>query len=192
MPQQVVADSHYGTSEVYRYLADEGIEAVISPRRTNNRPGFLTADDFRYDKERDCYICPQGKKLKLKCYQRTVHRKAYVADKTACDQCPIRTRCTTARLHGRLITRSMDDYPEQASILVKSDRGKRLLRQRQTAIEGVFGEAKTLHLLQRALFRGSNRVKIQLLLTATVLNLKRLLKQRPSGQHIARLSLQTT
>jgi len=46
-------------------------------------------------------------------------------------------------------------------------------------IEGVFGEAKSFHLLQRALFRGKVKLRIQLLLTAAVLNLKRLLSWQP-------------
>jgi len=77
-PHQIVADSHYGTSEVYNYLAYQDIAAMIRPRRTKNRPGFLTVDDFTYDREKDCYVCPQGEVLKLKGYQRSVHRKAYV------------------------------------------------------------------------------------------------------------------
>jgi len=190
-PRQVVADSHYGTSEVYNYLADRGIAAVIRPRRTNNRPGFLTADDFTYDREKDCYVCPQGEVLKLKGYQRTVHRKAYVADKKVCDACPLRVKCTTSKQHGRMITRFIDDYFERAGRLVKSDYGKRLLRQRQTVIEGVFGEAKSFHLLQRALFRGKIKLKIQLLLTAAVLNLKRLLKQRPRDTATSALEIDT-
>jgi transposase len=176
-PHQVVADSHYGTSEVYNYLAHQGIAAVIRPRRTRHRPGFLTADDFTYDKGKDCYICPRGAVLKLKGYQRTVHRKAYVADKAVCDRCPLRATCTTSRQHGRMITRFIDDYFEQADRMVNSERGQQLLRQRQTAIEGVFGEAKSFHLLRRALFRGTAKLKIQVLLTATVLNLKRLMRQ---------------
>jgi transposase len=180
-PHQVVADSHYGTSEVYRYLAERGVEAVIRPRRTNNRPGFLTADDFTYDREKDCYVCPQGEVLKLKGYQRTVHRKAYVADKEVCDTCPLRAKCTTSKQHGRMITRFIDDYYEQADRLVQSERGKQFLRQRQTVIEGVFGEAKSFHLLHRALFRGKVKLRIQLLLTAAVLNLKRLLSWQPRG-----------
>jgi transposase len=169
-----VADSHYGTSELYNYLDQKGIEAVIKPRRTKNRPGFFTIDDFEYDSENDRYICPQGRTLRLKTYQHTLHRKNYVADKKACRECPLRDRCTTSKRQGRLLTRFIDDHFEVADRMVGSPFGQDLLRQRQTAIEGVFGEAKAFHLLRRALFRGKAKLKIQLLLTAAVLNLKRL------------------
>ncbi len=40
----------------------------------------------------------------------------------------------------------------------------------------IIAEAKTLHCLRRAFFRGLEKVSIQALLTATVQNIKRLLK----------------
>ncbi|NOY88424.1 MAG: hypothetical protein GXO93_03400 [FCB group bacterium] len=87
-----------------------------------------------------------------------------------------------------MITGFIDDYFEQANRLVKSAHGKQLLRQRQTVIEGVFGEAKSFHLLRRALFRGKVKLKIQLLLTASVLNLKRLMKNPKKRKIIAQIS----
>jgi transposase len=174
LPEFAVADSHYGISELYNYLDQKGIGAVIKPRRTKNRPGFFTIDDFKYDSDKDCYICPQGKVLRLKTYQHTLHRKNYVADKKACQECPLRDRCTTSKKQGRLLTRFIDDHFEEAERMVGSSLGRYLLRQRQIVIEGVFGEAKAFHLLRRALFRGKAKLKVQLLLTAAVLNLKRL------------------
>ena len=44
-------------------------------------------------------------------------------------------------------------------------------------IEGLFGDAKAHHGLSRARLRGLNNIEIQLLLTSTVLNLKRLYKK---------------
>jgi transposase len=131
-PRHLVGDSHYGISEAYRYLAGEGGEAVISPRRSRHRPAFLTVGDFKYDKGRDCCICPEGKNLNLKAHQRTAHRKAYVADKETCDRCRARVKCTTGRMHGCMITRFMDDYFEEAEQRVNRltaggccDRGRR-------------------------------------------------------------------
>ena len=159
-----------------------GIIAVIKPRRVNNRPGFLTMADVQYDPERDCYLCPQAKGLRLKTIQYPRHRKIYAADRETCGGCPLGQRCTTSKTQGRLLSKFMDDHFEQAERLVKTARGKTLLRQRQTVIEGIFGEAKSFHLLRRALFRGKAKLKIQLLLTAALLNLKRLMRWKPKGK----------
>ena len=47
---------------------------------------------------------------------------------------------------------------------------------RSTVCEGVFGQAKTLHGMARSKFRGLSKVEIQFLLTATAINLKRIVK----------------
>ncbi|MGB5105376.1 MAG: transposase [Candidatus Zixiibacteriota bacterium] len=182
LPQAVVGDKHYGSSEVLNYLDQRGITAVMKPRRINNRPGFLTIDDFRYDPEHDQYVCPQGEVLKLKVTQRTLHRKNYADSKESCTSCPLRDRCTTGKKEGRLLTKFIDNHFENALELVKTDWARGLLRQRQIVSEGTFGEAKAYLLLRRALFRGRLKLKIQLLLTATVLNLKRLMKWKARSE----------
>ena len=47
---------------------------------------------------------------------------------------------------------------------------------RSTVIEGVFGQAKTYYGMARSKFRGILKIEIQFLLTATVLNLKKMVK----------------
>jgi len=47
---------------------------------------------------------------------------------------------------------------------------------RHTVIEGVFGQAKTYRGMAKARFRGLKKVEIQFLLTATALNLKKMVK----------------
>jgi len=47
---------------------------------------------------------------------------------------------------------------------------------RSTILEGIMGQAKSLHGMNRAKFRGLKKVEIQLLLTATAINLKKMVK----------------
>ena len=47
---------------------------------------------------------------------------------------------------------------------------------RHTVIEGVFGQAKTYHGMAKARFRGLKKVEMQFLMTATALNLKKMVK----------------
>jgi len=76
-----------------------------------------------------------------------------------------------------MVTRFDNDYYEKAKIWYVSFVGKKLYKLRKTVMEGLFGEAKTYHGLSRAKLRGIDNVEIQLLLTATVLNIKRLFKK---------------
>ena len=47
---------------------------------------------------------------------------------------------------------------------------------RGTVLEGIMGQAKTYHGMARARFRGLAKVEIQFLMTATALNLKKMVK----------------
>lgn len=183
LPARIAADSHYGSSEVYHYLDGLGIEAVIPPRRTKSRPGFFTLPDFKYDEAGDFYICPEGRRLDIKSNREKLGRKEYRADGQVCAVCPQRARCTKAQKAGRSL--EVDSFFGAAERLIKSCRGRHFLKERQTTIEGVFGEAKSNHSMQQARFRGKVKLKIQLLLTAVVLNLKRLLKGRKNKKGAA-------
>jgi len=51
-----------------------------------------------------------------------------------------------------------------------------LQKLRHTILEGLMGEAKNFHGMARARFRGLKKVEIQFLMTASALNLKRMVK----------------
>src|SRR5689334_22841350 len=65
-PERLAADAAYGSVENLAWLVHErGIEPHIpvfdKSQRTN---GTFSRNDFTYDHERDCYICPAGKELR--------------------------------------------------------------------------------------------------------------------------------
>ena len=74
------------------------------------------------------------------------------------------------------MTRFDTPYVESVQAACAGRRGRRLLKRRQTCIEGLFGQAKTQHGLGRARWRGVVKMQMQSLLTAIVLNVKQLLR----------------
>jgi len=105
------------------------------------------------------------------------YRIQYKFKKEVCNSCSLKDRCTNSN-NVRIVSFYRGDYFRKASEIVETDFGKKLLRARQIIVEGVIGEAKTLHLLNRCRYRRLEMFKIQLLITASVINLKRLLKNR--------------
>ncbi|MCL4416206.1 MAG: transposase [Actinobacteria bacterium] len=76
----------------------------------------------------------------------------------------------------RFITK-YDSYTyDNAYDWYRSNHGKNLQKLRKTVIEGIMGQAKEYHGMNKAKFRGINKVQIQFLLTATAINLKKLVK----------------
>jgi transposase len=177
-PQQAVADQLYGSQDCLGYLQEKGIETVIRPRQGGNKHGGLSKRKFIYDAEQDVYRCPGGAVLHRRRRQRKDGKAFYSADAAVCRFCPLRPQCVRSKSPDavRQVTRFDNGYVERAQAACGSPHGQRLLQHRQTCIEGLFGQAKNWHGLGRARWRGQVKMKIQTLLTAAVLNLKKLLK----------------
>jgi hypothetical protein len=94
---EVLGDSAYGTAQARVALADAGHSAVIKPipLRTVIEDGF-TRDDFLVDEAAGSVTCPAGHTVAI-----TRTRSAVFGIR--CRDCPLRTRCTTAR-KGRHLT----------------------------------------------------------------------------------------
>ena len=63
---------------------------------------------------------------------------------------------------------------------------------RGTILEGIMGQAKTYHGTSKARFRGLKKVEIQFLMTATAINIKKMLKTLDVDEINSRLSRKFT
>lgn len=177
-PRRAVGDHLYGSQDCLQYLQDRGIQTVIRPRKGGNAHGGLDKSDFQYDAKEDVYLCPSGEVLRRRRRQRKDGKAFYSAALGACASCQLRSQCVRSKSPNavRQVTRFDTPYVERAQAACGSVKGKRLLTRRQTCIEGLFGQAKTQHGLARARWRGLVKMKIQALLTAMVINVKKLLQ----------------
>ena len=176
-PIRAVADQLYGSQDCLGYLQDRGIETVIGQRKGGNRHGGFDKSVFEYDSDRDVYRCPAGEVLRRRRTQKSNNKAFYSCDGATCGQCRLRDCCIPcARRQGvRQVSRFDTPYVERAEAACVSKEGRRLLKKRQTCMEGLFGLGKRQHGLGRARLRGLSKMHIQGLLTAIVLNIKKLL-----------------
>src|SRR5271166_4230738 len=102
----VVADRGYFKSEDIEACEKAGcIPHVPRPQRGSSvREGLFRKDEFRYDAERDAYVCPAGKLLTPIRHGRLRDlEKIDYGNPKACRDCPLRPRCTNdARSVSRL------------------------------------------------------------------------------------------
>ena len=181
MPGEVVADSGYGTVAAYEDCEQRGVPATLASKPTINRTGGFHRDEFEYVPERDVYICPTGKELPLRVKKKNKGVNLYRPDKGTCTGCLLRAKCFTGN-GDRIVTRPWNiEVREAMTIKAASREGKRKMRRRMR-IEPVIGDAKGNHGMGRARHRGRDKVYIQGLLTASVLNIKQLLKYAPKVQ----------
>jgi transposase len=175
-PEALCADGSYSSGKNCASMEERGIRLVSPPPPIGGASDKLfTVEDFIYDESRDEFICPAGRTLKFVGMDTSSRqdRRKYCAWRSHCRACELKDRCTRSdrRMikvnshHAALIRLRADS---------KTDSFREVYRSRAPVVEGVFAEAKQWHGLGRAWRRGLTKMRVQCLLIAAVINLKRL------------------
>jgi len=134
--------------------------------------GVFSRDMFTYDAANDCYICPQGKAMKYRGL--SGRQRAYRASQKDCGSCSMKTACT--RDKSRTVSIHVNNDALELAKRLTGTSAQRISQKCRKRIEALFGEAKEQMGLRRMKFRGRGTVAEQVWLTATVQNIKRLVK----------------
>jgi len=158
-PDIVLADKGYFQGENLKYFKDNNIDGYIPDKPIKDIKAELKGeiketkkykkDQFNYDKDKDIYICPEGKILKnMNPEWQEQPRKNGKTVKCAqyqcgdCLQCKSREKCTKNKV-GRCITRYEDEeLREEMAGKIRSDQGYEIYKQRCKTIEPAFGNMK--------------------------------------------------
>jgi hypothetical protein len=192
-PGEVVADSAYGTRDVYRFLRNQGVKPTVLGRRPwkTTRDRKLAAG-FHYDPQTDVYTCPEGKKL-YRVSKKKDGSALYKTHRLACRKCP--KRATICKAGRPSLTRNTKDHVfAWAQNHLATPEARHSLRRRLSIIEAVFAEMKDPRGLARATLRRNWRVHTQALLAMAAHNLRQLAKamrssEKPANQAAGAASL---
>lgn len=176
-PERITADTIYGVGRVYAALEGRQIDAVITPLRSPRRKGaqgFPTLR-FKYDQHHDVVRCPARKQLTPR--NSTKSGRWYRADRRDCAGCPLKAQCLpqgtpSRRVH--IVTNHAAILRARRKRMAWGKDEHEIYTRHRWQVEGAHGTAKTLHGLARAIRRGLENMKIQALLTAIAMNLKKL------------------
>ncbi len=141
--------------------------------------GLFSIDDFRYDSQNDCYICPNGCTLRYIGVRKARYRvgKNYVTRTEDCKCCPLKNRCITGKAGYKEVRRDFyQEDQERNHALIGTAIYRYVMRKRQAICEGNFALQKRCHNLRFTRKRGIEKVQEQCLFSAMALNLKRLVK----------------
>jgi hypothetical protein len=99
----------------------------------------------------------------------------YAAKPSACNACPLKSRCTKSK-KGRWIRRSFEEeYLERVRGHQDTEAYRKAIRKRAVWVEPLFAEAKDWHGSRRFRLRRLEKVNVEALLIAAGQNVKRLL-----------------
>ena len=171
----VLADKGYYVYEDLNDCLESGIKPIVpkqkSPTTTGNEKYVI--DNFKYDKEKDIYICPEGQILKNTTKKLNAKSCTY-KNKSACMNCKFKDQCTKNK-EGKIITRNEkhEIYDIVNNIMAKN---KSIYKLRQMIVEHVFGTIKRALGYTYFLTRGNESVRAESFMHFFTYNLKRVIK----------------
>ena len=188
--QKIALDAGYDIGAVHRgleLLDIDGYTAIREYQKDAMKKGFLYDEQkdamkkgFLYDEQKDAFICRKGKYLQ---FQKLIYKKSsqnyyrlYTHPRKQCKECPMFSACATDL--GTVRINASAYYPSfyRNNQKVRSPEYLKVMRLRQIWAEGTFAVLKREHKLNKIQKRGIQKATEECLLSATALNLKRLVK----------------
>jgi hypothetical protein len=129
-PTAVIGDTAYGHGKQRVQLKARGIEIIAPVISTQNPSKLLDIDQFTYHKEKDVFVCPEGKETIRKNSNKGLSGTQYFFGKANCSQCPLREKCTTNKSGRSVFLSDYHDLYEKAKAFNETDEGKEAFRRR--------------------------------------------------------------
>ncbi len=137
----VIADPGYYKGEEIVDCHDAGIKALVPKVDTSGRKakGRYSKADFRYDAERNEYVCPAGQRLTYR-FDSVEHGKTlWVYMRYGCPSCPLQAKCTSSNAK-RIKRWEKEHLLEAAAAELKQQ--PEAMRQRKRLVEHPYGTIK--------------------------------------------------
>ena len=149
------------------------------------RSGVFSEADFIYDRESDTLTCPNACRLIFSNYRDRLGQKRYKASAGECSACPLRSRCISGDAKYRVVERAYFKWASEEQHMRNDGTPGyyEALRLRKIYCEGNFSHQKAEHNLRRLRKRGLGKAHEHCLLSATALNLKRMVKLLTTRKH---------
>jgi transposase len=193
----LTADSNYHSPANLKKCEEEGLDAYIPDKRFRRRdPRFhdehrqrqrrsdrLTLADFRYQEERDEYLCPTGGVFRLQVkgtvVDGTIYRR-YSHEGEGCKGCELKARCVKGKKAKRStvmipVGSVIGNLSKAMAAKVDSEKGRRIYHHRIAIAEPVFANIRTLKAMNRFTVRGKIKANIQWLLYCMIHNIGKIL-----------------
>src|SRR5262249_2959503 len=93
-PEHLAADTGYGTGKFLAWIMCKCITPHITVKDQSERDdGTFSRSDFKFDRERNVYVCPSGKLLKTTGRILSDNTLRYLASTYDCRPCPLKSKC---------------------------------------------------------------------------------------------------
>jgi hypothetical protein len=174
LPQNMVADSIFGTEENSELLEHKGIDNYMKfplyrkeqTRKYKNNP--FSKDNFPYNQQTDTYTCPNNKQLSFRYIRKDKSKNGYISHSRLyecedCSGCPFADKCKKSMDNHRtiLVNEKLEHYKQLMRDNLRTPKGDKLKRKRGQEVESCFGDLKMNQGFRRFGLRGKDKVKTE-------------------------------
>ncbi len=200
--KKIIADAGYESEENYLFLESNGQISFIKPsnyeisKTRKYQQDIGRIENMDYDKEKDVYICRNGKILNVELIKHTKSKTGYISEKTIykCSDCsgcsykndcikgnncktPLEERDKVLQVAKKFIEQRKEDLDR-----ILSEEGIQLRMNRSIQAEGSFADIKQDMKFRRYLSKGTSNVLAESVLLAMARNINKLHNKIQNGK----------
>src|SRR5262245_508803 len=154
-PERLAADTAYGSADTLNWIVNE---KKITPHipvidKSKREDGSLSRADFTFDKDRNVYVCPNGKLLHTTGRIHDGVTVLYRARTHDCGPCPLKPKCCP-KAPERKIPRSIYEGARDAARALADTEAFEQSRRDRKRVEMLFAHLKRILRLGRLRLRG--------------------------------------
>jgi len=171
------ADSGYATTDELKKVADQDIKVVIPSQRqaANREVKEFDRRNFKYDREKDCHVCPAGEVLNYCGENKKKRYRNYQASGASCRNCRFFGRCTTSKNGRKVVRLNNEDTRLELEAEYLKPESQAIYKHRKEKVELPFGHMKRNLNVSGFLLRGLEGVKAEMSLLSTCFNMARMI-----------------
>jgi transposase len=184
------ADCGYANIDEMEKVDKQGIKVVIpSIRQVSDKEiSAFYQGNFRYDRNKDCFICPTGHVLNYSYTDNRGRRKVYIIKGSICKQCRHFGVCTKSKTGRRVNKFFNEDVKRKFEVQYKEPESQQIYKLRKQKVEIPFGHIKRNLKADAFLLRGLAGVRAEVSILASCFNIARMISILGVSGLIARLT----
>jgi transposase len=172
------ADAGYSDTAILEEVDEQGIKVIVPSRQqaSHEDEGQFSKSCFIYNREQDCYICPEGHRLRYSFTNERKGKQQYrMEDEKVCRSCRNFGQCTKAKRGRNIIRLRNEDVKLRLEAQYEEPISQEIYKRRKTKVEHPFGHIKRNLKTDGFLLRRKDGVEAETSLLATCFNLARMI-----------------
>jgi transposase len=172
------ADAGYADTEELQKIDDQQIKVIVPSQRQalHEEEGPFSKSHFRYDKEQNCYWCPEGHRLRYDWTDKKSGKRYYqITNGKICGCCVHYGQCTSAKKGRKIIRLALEEVKERLEAQYEEASSQEIYVRRKARVEHPFGHIKRNLKTDGFLIRGQTGVNAETSLLGTCFNLARMI-----------------